>query len=77
MSLKKSIYEHLKTHKKYNTLEIEYNCLKKMYEDKVLEYEQLKNQQKVIKEVWEKRLMEQEEKIIELRKRKAKKKEIE
>lgn len=73
MSFFKSIYEHLKTRKKYNTLKLKYEVLKEDYEKKVLEYEQLKYQQRVIKEVWEKKIEEQEEKILELKKKGVKK----
>lgn len=73
MSFLKSIYEHLKTRKKYNTLKIKYEVLQEDYDKKVVEYEQLKNQYKTIKDVWTKKLEEQEEKIIELKKKGVKK----
>lgn len=73
MKLIKSIYEHLKTRKKYNTLKLKYEVLQEDYDKKVIEYEQLKNQYKTIKEVWNKKLEEQEEKIIELKKKGVKK----
>lgn len=74
MSLKNAIWEHLKTRRKYNTLKLKYNVLEEEYEKKVIEY----NTEKAIhlkeKEIWQEALKKQEEKIIELRKRKANKK---
>ena len=72
MGLVKGIYEHLITKGKYNKLKVDYAVIKKEYEDKVIENDQLRHQYKVIKEVWEKKLQEQEEKIIELKRRKRK-----
>lgn len=63
------LYEHLKTRKKYNTLELYYKIKSKEYDDKVFEIEQLKNQHKIMKEIWEQKLKEQEEEIIKLKKR--------
>lgn len=69
MSLKSAIYEHLKTRKKYNTLENRYTILKEDYERKVYEFEEYKRQNKIIRDTWEQRLKEQEEKIIKLKKK--------
>lgn len=72
MSLFKTIYEHLITKGKYNKLKVNYEVIKKEYDDKVIENDQLRHQYKVIKEVWERKLQEQEDKIIELKRRKRK-----
>lgn len=37
MSLKKSIYEHLKTRKKYNSLQLNYDVLREEYDKKTIE----------------------------------------
>lgn len=73
MSFIKSLYEHLKTRKKYNTLELYYKIKSKEYDDKVFEMEQLKNQHKIMKDLWEQKLEEQEQIIIELKKKGVKK----
>ena len=72
MSLLSKIYEHLITKHKYNRLEVDYNVMKQEYDRKVIENEQLRHQYKIIKEVWEKKLQEQEDIIIELKRRKRK-----
>ena len=68
----KNIFEHLKTKKKYNTLEIKLIGAREDIERLGVE----KNTQKRIfdikKEVWEKALKEQEEEIIKLKKRRIK-----
>lgn len=71
MSLRKSIYEHLKTRKKYNTLMINYNVLQEDYEKKILEYNELKRQYIVLQQTWTEKLKEQEQEIIKLKKRKT------
>ena len=75
MSLKKSIYEHLITKKKYNTLKVKFEALEDELERKILEL----NTQKIIhvkkQTIWEQTLKHQEEEIIKLKKRKAKKNE--
>lgn len=72
MSLLKNIYEHLITKHKYNKLKIDYEVIKKEYDRKVIENDQLRHQYKVIKETWERKLQEQEDTIIELKRRKRK-----
>lgn len=69
MSLLSKIYEHLITKGKYNTLKVNYNVIKKEYDDKIIENDQLRNQYKVIKGVWENTLKKQEEEIVELKKK--------
>lgn len=78
MNLLKKIYEHLITKKKYHTLQNDYATKSKEYDDKVIENDQLRRQQKIIKNVWEETLIEQEEEIIALKKqiKESKKKKI-
>lgn len=59
----KHIYEHLKTRKKYNTLQNKYETLKEDYEAKVTEYNELKRQMVIQKNVWETRVIELEKKL--------------
>ena len=68
MSIKKAIYEHLKTFRKYNTLENKCETIKKLYEDKNTELGVERNIFKKRREIWEQKLTEQEEEIIELKK---------
>ncbi len=63
MSLIDKIYEHLKTKKKYNTLEIKYESVKADLEDKIYENNQLKRQLLLQQNVWETRVIELEKKI--------------
>ena len=63
MSLLDKIYEHLKTKKKYNTLEIKYESVKADLEDKIYENNQLKRQLLLQQNVWETRVIELEKKI--------------
>lgn len=53
MSLLDKIYEHLKTKKKYNTLQVKYESLKADLEDKITEYNLLKRQYLLEKNTWE------------------------
>lgn len=71
-SLLKSIYEHLKTKKKYNTLLLKYEVAREDLEKKQIELNTQKRINLKEKEIWEQRLKEQEEEIIKLKKRKAK-----
>lgn len=73
MSLKKALWEHLKTRRKYNTLMLKYNVLQEELENKSSELAIEKRIHLKRQEVWEKTLKEQEEKIIELKKKGAKK----
>ena len=74
MSIMKSMYEDLKTRKKYNTLLLKYEMLEASYEKKVIEYDQLKRKLITARAVWEEQLRKQEEEIIKLKKKKANKK---
>ena len=72
MSIKKAIYEHLKTKKKYNTLQLKYEILQEEHEKLLLRYNEYKKLNKVQKEIWETKLKEQEEEIIKLKRRRRK-----
>lgn len=74
MSLKQTIYEHLKTKKKYNTLLLKHNVLQEELERKSSELITQKRIHLKRQEVWEQTLKEQEEEIIRLKKRKVSKK---
>lgn len=69
-SLLKSIYEHLKTKKKYNTLLLKYEVAREDLEKKQVELNTQKRINLKEKEIWEQRLKEQEEEIIKLKRRK-------
>ena len=58
MSLLDKIYEHLKTKKKYNTLQVKYETLKAELEDKITEYNLLKRQYILEKNTWEMKFIE-------------------
>lgn len=58
MSLIDKIYEHLKTKKKYNTLQVKYETLKAELEDKITEYNLLKRQYILEKNTWEMKFIE-------------------
>lgn len=66
----KAIYEHLKTKKKYNTLKLKYEVAREDLERKQVELNTERRIHLKQKEVWEQKLKEQEEQIIELKKRK-------
>ena len=53
MSLLDKIYEHLKTKKKYNTLQVKYESVKEDLENKITEYNILKRQYLLEKNTWE------------------------
>lgn len=72
-SLRKAIWEHLKTKKKYNTLELKYEIAIQDRRNAETEYEIKKKQFEIKQREWEKALVEQEKEIIELKKRKVKK----
>ena len=72
-NLKKAIYEHLKTKKKYNTLQLKYEVLQEELERKTVELNTERRIKEKLKETWKRTLKEQEEEIIKLKKRKAKK----
>ena len=73
MGLKKAIYEHLKTRQKYNTLALRYEVKCEELERKTTELNVERQIWKKKQSIWEQKLKEQEEEIINLRKRKAKK----
>lgn len=64
MSLITKIYEHLKTKRKYNTLQVKYETLKAELEDKITEYNQLKRQYILEKNTWETKFVELTKKNI-------------
>lgn len=68
----KAIYEHLITKRKYNTLMLKYEVKCQDYDNKATELRVERQIHSKQKEVWEKALIEQEEEIIRLKKRKVK-----
>lgn len=73
MSFKKTIYEHLITKKKYNTLLLKYEVAREDLEKKQVELNTQKRINLKEKEIWEQKLKELEEEIIELKKKGVKK----
>lgn len=73
MSFKNAIWEHLKTKKKYNTLLLKYEVAREDLEKKTLELNTQKRINLKEKEIWEQRLKELQEEIIELKKKGVKK----
>jgi len=65
---KRTIFEHLKTRKKYNTLSLKYEVAKEDLEKKQVELNTQKRINLKEKEIWEGKLKEQEKEIIELKK---------
>ncbi len=74
MSIIKSIYEHLKTRRKYNTLKLKYEITREDLEKKQVEWNTERKIHSKQKEIWEQKLREQEEEIINLKKRKSRSK---
>lgn len=72
MNLLNKIFEHLRTKKKYNTLRLKYEVLKEEYDQKVSELNTQRKIQQKLMNIWETKLKEQEETIIELKRRKRK-----
>ncbi len=70
MSIKKAIYEHLITKKKYNTLLLKLEVAQEELEKKTVELNTERRINQKRKETWEKTLQEQEEEIIKLKRRK-------
>lgn len=68
----KNLYEHLKTRKKYNTLMIKYEGAKEDIERLTVQRDTERRVHQIRKEEWEKALKEQEEQIIELKRRRIK-----
>lgn len=73
MSLLDKIYEHLKTKKKYNALQLRYDILREDLDKKTTELNIERQIWKKKQNIWEQTLKEQEEEIIKLKKRKVKK----
>lgn len=73
MNFKKAIYEHLKTRKKYNTLLLKYEVAREDLEKKQVELNTQRRINLKEKEIWEQRLKELQEEIIELKKKGVKK----
>lgn len=71
-NLSKAIYEHLKTKKKYNTLQLKYEVLQDELQRKTVELNTERRIKEKLKETWESQLKEQEQEIIKLKKRKVK-----
>ena len=72
MGLKRAIYEHLKTRKKYNTLMLKYEVARDDLEKKIVELNTERRIRMKQQEIWERTLKEQEEEIVKLKKRKRK-----
>ena len=71
MSLRKSIYEHLKTKKKYNTLELKYTVKCEEYDNKVVEVSILNRIHQVEKNALEETIRQRNEEIADLKKKLA------
>ena len=68
----KAIYEHLKTKKKYNALQLRYDILREDLDKKTTELNVERQIWKKKQNVWEDTLLKQEQEIIKLKKRKSK-----
>lgn len=68
-NLLRNLFEHLKTRKKYNTLQLKYDVLKEELENKTTELNVERRKHLKMKDIWEQKLKEQEEEIIKLKKR--------
>ncbi len=68
------LYEHLITKKKYNTLQLKYDVKMDEFLRLEIRYNEMKKLYETRQEIWETKLKEQEQEIIELKKRKARKK---
>lgn len=66
--LRKAIFEHLKTKKKYNTLEIKLLGAREDNEKLIIQLNTEKRINAKKREMWEKALTEQEQEIINLKK---------
>lgn len=82
MAIKKAIYEHLKTFKKYNTLALKYELKCEEYNNKVTELNTQKRIRQIEKNKWEETLEEYiventalREEVTRLKREKHKKKE--
>jgi FMN phosphatase YigB (HAD superfamily) len=56
--MKEKIYEHLKTYKKYNTLQLKYDVKCEELEDKIFQYKTEKRLKQLQKENYEKEIQE-------------------
>ena len=72
MSIKKAIYEHLITKPKYNRKCLELEIAKEDKEKMREQRDTAKRVHQIQKQEWEKALIEQEQEIIKLKKRKTK-----
>lgn len=70
--LSKAIWEHLKTKKKYNALQLRYDILREDLDKKTTELNVERQIWKKKQNVWEDTLLKQEQEIIKLKKRKKK-----
>lgn len=70
----KAIYIHLITKPKYNKKCLEVDMLKLDIKNILIEQHEEENIHKIEKQVWEQKLKEQEEKIIEFKKKQMKNK---
>lgn len=68
MSIVKSIYEHLKTRKKYNDLKLNYTKLQGEYDNKVIELYEEKRTNKVLRDSFESNVNKLVEENIDLQK---------
>lgn len=82
MAIRKAIYEHLKTFRKYNTLNVKYKTKCEEYDDKVNELNTSRRIRQIEKNKWEEEInkyieenISLKETITELRRKKRKKKE--
>jgi len=73
MSLLDKIYEHLKTKKKYNALQLRYDILREDLDKKTTELNVERQIWKKKQNIWENTLLKQEQEIVELKRRKGKK----
>ena len=67
MNLKKNIYEHLKTRKKYNTLNLKYEVLQDEYDQKVVELNTEKRIRIIEKNKFEDEIQKLTEEIVKLK----------
>ena len=73
MSLRKAIYEHLKTKRNTKHYNLRYDVLREELDKKTTELNIERQIWKKKQNIWEQTLKEQEEEIIKLKKRKVKK----
>ena len=71
----KNLYEHLKTRKKYNTLQLKYDIKEEELENKILELSAERKIRKVEKDKYEETIKEYMEQIQKLKEKNKNKKE--